>query len=168
MKLSASATRFFTIAIVVAIAVLPTEARRRPQVKTDLHTDAKLASIVESSGATYKKVAEGVWVVKLKGDALADIDVIVTSAEGLILLGVVVAQKKTMQVSPEMMRTLLKLVHNIDFVKIGFDDDDDLFVRIELPARLFDLEEFKADLQQIAAASDKVYVAIKPFRAQNW
>src|SRR5436853_1759856 len=148
---------------IVASTGLQTDARRLAQAKSDPQTIAKLAQILERSGYTYKKAADNVWVANFKGDSLTDIHVIVTSAEGLIVMGVVVAEKSTMQVTPEMMRKLLKLTHEIDRVKIGFDNDDDLFVRAEVSARLFDLEEFKFDMQQVAAASDKVHAAIKPF-----
>jgi hypothetical protein len=146
-----------------ASAVLKADARRLAQAKSDSQTVAKLAQILERSGYTYKKAADNVWLVNFKGDSLADINVIVTSNEGLIIMAVVVAEKSAMRVTPEMMRKLLKLTHEIDRVKIGFDNDDDLFVRSEVSARLFDLEEFKSDMQQVAAASDKIHAAIKPF-----
>jgi hypothetical protein len=141
-------------------------ARGRAQAKANPQTVSRLAGLLEQSGYTYKKAADNVWLVNFKGNSLADINVIVTSAEGLIIMGVVVAEKSAMRVTPEMMRKLLKLTHEIDRVKIGFDNDDDLFVRSEVNARLFDLEEFKSDMQQVAAASDKVHAAIKPFAAQ--
>lgn len=42
-------------------------------------------------------------------------------------------------------------------------DDEDLFVRAEVFARLFDLEEFKSYMDQVAAGTDKVHAAIKPY-----
>jgi hypothetical protein len=163
MKSFRKAVMILTMATIVTSILLQADARRLSQAKSDPQTVAKLAQILERSGYTYKKAADNVWVANFKGDSLADIHVIVTSAEGLIVMGVVVAEKSTMQVTPEMMRKLLKLTHEIDRVKIGFDNDDDLFVRAEVSARLFDLEEFKFDMQQVAAASDKVHAAIKPF-----
>ena len=163
MKSFRKAVMILMLATIVANTGLQTDAHRLAQAKSDPQTIAKLAQILERSGYTYKKAADNVWVANFKGDSLTDIHVIVTSAEGLIVMGVVVAEKSAMQVTPEMMRKLLKLTHEIDRVKIGFDNDDDLFVRAEVSARLFDLEEFKFDMQQVAAASDKVHAAIKPF-----
>jgi hypothetical protein len=153
-------------AVIVASATLRADAQSSAQAKSDPQTVARLAGILERSGYTYKKAANNVWVVNFKGDSLSDINVIVTSAEDLIIMGVVVAEKSAMRVTPEMMRKLLKLSHEIDRVKIGLDSDDDLFVRAEVNARLFDLEEFKSDMKQVAAASDKVHTAIKPFLGQ--
>ncbi|MEN3333238.1 MAG: hypothetical protein V7641_2603 [Blastocatellia bacterium] len=163
MKLFRKTTMILMMAMMVTSAVLKADAGRLLQAKSDPQTVARLAGILERSGYTYKKAADNVWLVNFKGNSLADINIIVTSAEGLIIMGVVVAEKSTMQVTPEMMRKLLKLTHEIDRVKIGFDNDDDLFVRSEVSARLFDLEEFKFDMQQVAAGSDKVHAAIKPF-----
>jgi hypothetical protein len=163
MKLFRRTAMSLMMAAMLASAVLRAEARRLSQAKGDPQTVARLAEILERSGYTYKKAADNVWLVSFKGNSLADIKVIVTSAGGLIIMGVVVAEKSTMQVIPEMMRKLLKLTHEIDRVKIGFDNADDLFVRAEVSARLFDLEEFKFDMQQVVAASDQVHAAIKPF-----
>ncbi|HKQ04629.1 MAG TPA: hypothetical protein VJ464_05825 [Blastocatellia bacterium] len=151
------------MAALMASAVLRADARMLAQSKSDPQTVAKLAGILERSGYAYKKAADNIWVVNFKGNSLADVNVIVTSAEGLVVMAVVVAQKSTMKVTPEMMYKLLKLTHDIDRVKIGFDSDDDLFVRSEVSTRLFDLEEFKFDMQQVAAASDQIHAAIKPF-----
>jgi hypothetical protein len=163
MKSFRKAAMIMMMAAMLASAVSKADARRLAQAKSDPQTVAKLVQILERSGYTYKKAADNVWLVNFKGDSLADINVILTSAEGLIVMSVVVAEKSAMRVTPEMMRKLLKLTHEIDRVKIGFDNDDDLFVRSEVNARLFDLEEFKSDMQQVAAASDKVHAAIKPF-----
>jgi len=156
-------TMVVVMAVLTASAVLRADARMLAQAKSDPQTVTKLAGILERSGYAYKKAADNIWVVNFKGNSLADVNVIVTSAEGLVVMAVVVAQKSTMKVTPEMMYKLLKLTHNIDRVKIGFDGDDDLFVRSEVSARLFDLDEFKFDMQQVAAASDQIHAAIKPF-----
>lgn len=163
MRSIRKATMVMMMAALMASAVLRADARMLAQSKSDPQTVAKLAGILERSGYAYKKAADNIWVVNFKGNSLADVNVIVTSAEGLVVMAVVVAQKSTMKVTPEMMYKLLKLTHDIDRVKIGFDSDDDLFVRSEVSTRLFDLEEFKFDMQQVAAASDQIHAAIKPF-----
>lgn len=161
MKSFRNAAVILMMAAIMAGAALPAEARA--QAKTDPRTVAKLAGLLEHSGYTYRKAADNVWVVSFKSSSLGEIKIFVTSADDLVVMGTVVAEKKNMQVTPEMMRQLLKLAHEIDRVKIGFDSDDDLFVRSEVGARLFDLEEFKSYMQQLFAANDKIYAAIKPF-----
>lgn len=151
-----------TVLSLVLMAISVTSAAApRGQVKSDPQVVSKLAQILERSGYTYRKAADNVWVVSFKGKTKADIQVFVTSAENLIIMGTVVAPKASMNVSPEMMFKLLRMVHDIDRVKIGFDDDEDLFVRAEVTAKCFDVEEFKSAMDQVSAGSDKVYAAIK-------
>src|SRR5437763_922923 len=99
---------------VVASTISMADARGRLQGKSDAQTVARLGGIVERSGYTYKKAADNVWVVHFTGQAAGDVNVLVTSAEGIVIMGVVVAQKDTMRVTPEMMHRLLKLTHEID------------------------------------------------------
>ena len=138
-------------------------ARSRPQVKSDPQVVAKLALVLERSGYAYKKATENVWVVSFKGKSLADINVFVTSVEGLVVMGAVVAPKSSMKVTGEMMFKLLRLVHDIDRVKIGFDDDEDLFLRAEVSSKCFEVEEFKSNMEQVSAGTDKVHAAIKSY-----
>jgi hypothetical protein len=148
---------------IIAGVSLAASAKRTPQVKTDPQVVAKLAQILERSGYTYRKATDNVWVVNFKGNSLAEIQVFVTSVENLVIMGAVVAKKASMKVSPEMMFKLLRIVHDIDRVKIGFDDDEDLFVRAEVTTKCFDVEEFKASMEQVSAGTDKVHAAIKTY-----
>lgn len=155
----------WAVMITALVANLPTAAaaRPRPQVKSDPQVVARMAQILERSGYTYKKAADNVWVVTFKGKSLAEANVLVTSVENLIVMGVVVAEKKSMRVTPEMMFKLLRMVHDIDRVKIGFDDDEDLFLRAEVSAKCFDVETFKEFMEQVSAGADKVHAAIRPY-----
>ena len=146
---------------ITASAVPGTTAKPLPQAKANPQLVSKLAQILERSGYPYKKAADNVWVVNFKGKSKADIQVFVTSAENLIVMGTVVATKASMKVTPELMFKLLRIVHDIDRVKIGFDDDEDLFLRAEVISKCFDVEEFKSSMDQISAGTDKVYAAIK-------
>jgi len=135
----------------------------RAQVKTDPQVVANLAQLLERSGYSYKKLTENVWLVNFRGKSLEDIKVLVTSAEGLIVVGAVVAPKSSMKVTGEMMFKLLRLVHDVDRVKIGFDDDEDLFLRAEVNFKCIDVEEFKSTLTQVSAGADKVHAAIRSY-----
>jgi hypothetical protein len=135
----------------------------RSQVKTDPQVVAKLAQLLEKSGYSYKKAADNVWVVNFKGKSLSDINVFVTSAEGLIVIGAVVAPKRSIKPNGEMMFKLLRLVHEIDRVKIGFDDDEDLFLRTEVSSKCFEIEDFKSSLDQISGGADRIHASIKSY-----
>ena len=151
------------VTVIVLAGALDARAVAGGQAKTDPKVVAKLAQIMEQSGYTYRKASDNVWVVDFKGKSLPEMSVFVTSAEDLIVIGAVVAPKKSMKVTPELMFKLLKLANDIDRVKIGFDDDDDLFVRAEITARIFDVDAFKSAIEQVAAGTDKVHAAIKTY-----
>ena len=164
MKSFCKAIVFGLMTMTIVSSVMPgTPAKSVPQTKTNPQVVSKLAQILEQSGYPYKKAADNVWVVSFKGRSKADIPVFVTSAENLIVMGTVVAPKASMRVTPEMMFKLLRIVHDIDRVKIGFDDDEDLFLRAEVPNKCFDVEAFKSSMDQISAGTDKVYAAIKTY-----
>ena len=68
-----------------------------------------------------------------------------------------------MRAATEAMKTLLRLDHSLDLVEIGFEDDDDIFVSIDLHPRVVDVQELKAGIEQVALSTDSVYQAIKRF-----
>jgi hypothetical protein len=51
----------------------------------------------------------------------------------------------------------------MDRVKISIDKDGDLNVRVDLSIRRLDVEELKTNIEQLSAAADELYSAIKPF-----
>jgi hypothetical protein len=127
-------------------------------------TLAKIAQLLDQSGYTYTKAGANVWTVKFKGKALSDFNVLIAGNESLLVVSVDVAEKKNLKGnSPEMMYKLLKFNFVADFVKIGLDDDDDLFVRADLTTRTLDLQELKDVVDQVAVAADQVYTTVRPF-----
>jgi hypothetical protein len=131
---------------------------------TDKAASAKVLQLLESTGLGYTKAQGSVWVVKYKGEQLAEFPVIIIYSQDMLILVSVVAEKKDYKLTPELMQKLLGLNDDLDRVKVGIDKDDgDLFVRIDLTLRVVDETEFKANLDQISAAVDETYAALKPF-----
>ncbi len=125
---------------------------------------AKIGHFLEQFGGAYTKAADAVWVVPFKGKALPNFDVFVATASdsNLLIIGVTVAKKQNLKLSQALLHRLLKYNHSADYVKVGFDDDEDLFVRAELNAKTMDFESFKEVLEQVGAAADELYAQIKP------
>jgi hypothetical protein len=130
---------------------------------TTAQTSAKVDQWMKQSGLSYSKAGETVWVVKSKAKSLGEFETFVATNEDVVVIGVVMARQKNLKMSQEALLKMLKLNHNNDFVKIGIDDDNDLFVRLERKVRMLDLEEFIACYMELVAASDNVYTHIKPF-----
>jgi hypothetical protein len=118
---------------------------------------------LEGAGYPYRKAGDNIWAVTFKGTFLTDMNVFITSVGRLVIIGSVVAPKKSMKLNNEAMSKLLRLVHDIDQVKIGFDSDEDLFVRAELSSKCLEAEEFKAILEQVFKGVERAHDAIKPY-----
>lgn len=124
---------------------------------------AKVVQMLEASGQTYAKAKDGVWVVKFKGNQLPEISVITIYSQNMLIFVSTVVEKADYKPTPELMQKLLNLNDDFDRVKVGIDSEDgDIFVRIDLTLRVVDQTEFNANLEQISAAVDEVYGAIKP------
>ncbi|MGE0129140.1 MAG: hypothetical protein AB7U82_13770 [Blastocatellales bacterium] len=153
------------IAISFALVILSTSAAlaQAQQLKLDKASAAKIVQLLEESGHNYGKAGENVWTIRYKGNHLPEFGVIVIGHENMLILVGVVAEKKDFNATPEMMKKLLSLNDDFDRVKVGIDDDGDLFNRIDLSLRVVDTQEFKANLEQLSSTVDLTYAAIKPY-----
>ncbi|WP_404787586.1 T3SS (YopN, CesT) and YbjN peptide-binding chaperone 1 [Altericista sp. CCNU0014] len=126
--------------------------------------EAKIGQFLERFGGPYTKAADAVWVVPFKGKALANFDVFIatSSDSNLLIIGATVAKKQNLKLSQALLHRLLKYNHTADYVKVGLDDDEDLFARAELNAKTMDFESFKEVLEQVGAVADELYAQIKP------
>jgi hypothetical protein len=122
-----------------------------------------IARLLDQSGYTYTKAADGVWAIPFKGKGLTDFNVVVATQQDIAVIFAIVAEKKNFRVTPEAMGKLLRLNSDLDRVKIGIDEEGDTFARVDLSIRILDGQEFKANIEQVAAAADVVYGAIKPY-----
>ncbi len=159
-------TKRSLIATNLILAILCLQLAAQPAKAQD-KISAKVASLLESSGYPYTKAADSVWAVPFEGKALSKFNVVASvvalTEQDILVLFVIVAEAKNLKVTPELMRIMLKLNGDLDRVKIGFDKDGDVFVRIDLSIRVLDSQELKGNIEQVAAAADEVYTAIKPF-----
>ncbi|OUL18003.1 hypothetical protein [Nostoc sp. 106C] len=124
---------------------------------------AKIIQFLEQSKRSYTKVSDAVWTTPFKGKSFGDFDVtVITIPEtDLLTMFVVVAEKKNLRLSQDILYKLLRYNISADQVKIGIDNDGNLLVRADVNARIMDLKEFNDMLDQVAAATDEVHEQIK-------
>jgi hypothetical protein len=151
------------LAMLLIIASLAVGLQASALAGQDKASAGKVVQLLEEAGYSYAKAADSVWTVDFHGKALPEFKLIATTNQDLVILFVIVAEKKDIKLTPEAMLKLLRLNDNLDRVKIGIDKEGDLFVRVDLSARALDGKEFKQNLDQVAAAADEVFAAIKPF-----
>ena len=122
---------------------------------------ARVATLLEETGYSYSKASDNVWVIAYEGKSLPKFNVIATAHENVLVLFTIVAEKNNLKLTPDVIKRLLQLNGDLDRVKIGVDEDGDLFVRTDLSIRVLDGREMKENIEQVAAATDVVYAAVK-------
>jgi len=75
---------------------------------------------------------------------------------------VTLVQNQRLPVTTDFMRTLLEQNHELDRVKVGYDRDGDLSVRIDSNMRVIDATELRDIVNQVKNASDEIYGMIEP------
>lgn len=162
MKSTYFILRLIMTLVIVSLAV-EAPGQSKPQVKTEPQTVSRIPQLLDGAGYAYKKAADNVWAVTFKGSFLTEMNVFITSAGRLIIIGAVVAPKKSMRLNSEAMSKLLRLAHEIDWVKIGFDSDEDLFLRAEVSSKCLEVDDFKAILEQVFAGVERAHDTVKPY-----
>lgn len=125
-------------------------------------SDAQVELLLGKSGLAAKKVADGVWVMRLRGKIFPYFQVMIASGPGYVLSSVVIANKKNLKFDSDLGYRLLRLAHELNYIKVGFDNGDDLFVRSELRLKQLDPDEFRMMIDRLAGAADKAYEQVQP------
>jgi hypothetical protein len=87
--------------------------------------------------------------------------VLIAEQSDMVIIGTVVRPKATLDTSASTLLKLMRLSNDLDYAKIGIDNDGDLFVRVELRTRMLDAAGFKTAVQDVVSASAKAYAATK-------
>ena len=119
-----------------------------------------MTQLLESSGYNFKVVNATVWSINFTGKKLPTFKVILATQDDLVVVFVTIAEKKNLPMTADFLYRLLRFDHSLDRVKVGIDDDGDAFVRVDLTVRILDLQEFKMNIEQVAAAADETYGGI--------
>ena len=124
---------------------------------------SKTNDYVASSG--YKFTVQKPCAVWLISDALSIPrdglqGLILVGEEGaMLVIGSVVQPKAKLDMSAPMLLKLMRLSNDLDFVKIGIDNDGDLFVRAELYVKKTDADDFTLAMKNVISATAKAYAA---------
>lgn len=147
------APRLFVIACMLGLGVTAFGQENRSQ---------KAARVINETGLAFTKAGENLWTIPFEGKVRKDIIVVVSVTDDMLSLFSLIAQKKELKTTPEMLQKLLRFNDDFDRVKVGMDKDGDVFVRIDISIRVLDKDELKSNIDQAAAAADEVYKGLKP------
>lgn len=159
-----AATFLVTLALLAAQAAAPlagVAAAKQQESETD-----KLARLLSASGYTTTRMNERAWFIAREGKAFSRSPILVGVFEGTMVIGVVLA-KKEMPANAEFYRKLLDMNHTFSRAKVGFDNDSDAFVRVELSLRVTDVEELQFNIREVINSTEQAYTQIEgDLRAQ--
>ena len=145
--------------LVIFLLVVPTLL----SAQTTEDSRQKVISLMRACNYDYTTTrSPTVWVIHFTGERLKDVKVILAVENDTQVTFVTVVEKRRMPVTTGFMRTLLERNHKMDRVKVGFDADGDLSVRIDSTVHITDVDEFRAIVTQVKAASDEIYGIIEP------
>jgi hypothetical protein len=123
---------------------------------------AKIVSLMQADQYNYINTkSPTVWLIPFTGDHLKDIRVVVTVKDSTVVAFVTLVQGQRLPVTTDFMRTLLEENHEFDRVKIGYDHEGDLSVRIDGSVRVMDAGELREIVNQVRNASDEIYGKIE-------
>ena len=124
---------------------------------------AKVVSLMHADSYNYLNTkSPTVWMIPFAGDHLKDIRVVVTVKDGTMVVFATIVQGQHLPMTTDFMRTLLEQNHELDRVKIGYDHEGDLSVRIDGSVRIVDAAELREIVNQVRNASDEIYGMIQP------
>jgi hypothetical protein len=155
-----SLTRLCLLAAALFSLALPLVAQ-----STTVDT-AKMVSLMQACNYDFHTTSSPtVWTIHFTGTHLKDIKVVLALGhddDSDMVIFVTVVEKRRMPVTTDFMRHLLEQNHALDMVKIGFDADGDLSVRIDASLRVADAAYLRNVVSQVKNSSDDIYGQIEP------
>ena len=121
---------------------------------------ARVDKMLKEAGFTYTTHNSNTWSINFERKTLGKFRVIVSTGSDIVVTFVIIAKKANINKTPKLMETLLTANHEYDYVKVGFDNDGDLFVRIDNQMRTADTREMKETVNQVANASEELFQKI--------
>jgi hypothetical protein len=149
------------LAAIFALSVLPIASAQKPSKQTQASV-AKMLDLLPKSGYQFKQYSPVVWGIDFEGKSIGTVRVVMVAQENIVVIFAIIAKKDEIPLTAAFFETMLKCNHKFDRVKVGLDDDGDAFVRTDASSRVLDGDEFKAIVEQVAAAASEAYDLIKP------
>ncbi len=137
------------------------------QAQTVTEKANKLVALMKADNLSYgATTSPTVFTIHFTGTNLKDIKVVLAvggDEDSDLVVFVTVTPKATMPPTADFRYILLKADHEYDQVKVGFDGDDDLSVRIDGSLRVADATYLLNIVNQVKNSSDEIYGKIQPY-----
>lgn len=162
----------FTLILLIVAAVFVIPSLNGPSYaqakKTETVKVTKTEKLLKDADAPYGPFqGEGTFIVSYAGKEKKEIDVIIIETDAAVVTFADVAAGRLIDLTPEVMRKLLKFNMNADYIKVGISDFGSIRVQTEQNIELMNAKAFKDILDQIAAGADDVAKILKPVFKQT-
>jgi hypothetical protein len=149
------------LCLVLSVSLLPACANAAGLSTND--SAAKIVGLMHADSYNYLDTkSPTVWMIPFAGDHLKNIRVVVTVKDSTMVVFATIVDNQHLPETTDFMRTLLQENHELDRVKVGYDREGDLSVRIDGNVRLIDAAELRDIVNQVRNASDEIYGVIQP------
>ena len=153
---------FVAALIVVASMVVVSGAQAQTKPAQGKPAASGLLGVLEKSGYTYTKVGDGIYEVPATGKNLKEFPLRLTQAEDIIIVIAKLADRKNITIKDPFTTKLLEMNDNYDVVKFALSPEM-LYARIDIHARVVDVDELKSLVELMAHVVDEAYPEIKAF-----
>ncbi|HEV8486123.1 MAG TPA: hypothetical protein VGV87_21445 [Blastocatellia bacterium] len=148
--------------IVIASMVGPAKGQAQTKQTPAKPRAAGLLGVLEKSGYTYTKVGDGIYEVPATGKNIKEFPLRLTQAEDIIIVIAKLADRKDVTIRDPFTIKLLEMNDNYDVVKFALSSEM-LYARIDIHARVVDVDELKSLVELMAHVVDEAYPEIKAF-----
>ncbi len=149
------AARTLAILLLAALLTGAPAAAAPPQGQASApspEVQALMDQALARSGLKYRKVQDRFWFAACESKLVPNCQILMTATPGVLVMGVVIKQKSDLDLTAERLAALLRLNHDLERVKVGIDEDGDLFERVEVTTKGLDVDEILADLKAVQDA----------------
>lgn len=141
---------FFVVALGIFSSTAAAQAGGGAPVSSgDLYS--RVADYLKRSGLSYRKLNQQGWLVDTQ-----DEKVLLGVQDNFMLVGIIVTKKGDFSESGPAMKSMLVLANELDYVKIGIDDDGDLLVRTEWKGESLSRAAFDEMIEGVVGAAKRV------------
>jgi hypothetical protein len=159
-----TSTRGVAVILAAALAAsVHAQSTAPPPPQTDGDRVDQLLASSKFMAKRLEGTKQPVWIIKRKGENLKEFEVILTAKSGLLTTFITVATKDNIKRTPELCEQLLKFNYKYDSVKIGFDGDEDAYVRMDSRLRVVDLQEFNQVIEQVSSTAEALHKELQPY-----
>ncbi|MFH1454409.1 MAG: hypothetical protein ABIH00_10610 [Armatimonadota bacterium] len=123
----------------------------------------KIKKFIEESEILNEQIGGDLWILKFTGVNIKNIRTVVFCANDLVIFQSLMCKAADVDLSKDFYKEMVDLSNQFDKCKFIVTDDGYVMVRIDSSARLMDLQGFKDDAEQSAAAVNEAWPAISKF-----